>query len=122
MTFSWKPSKIALEEYATEKHSQDSFNNFKNLKPIFKENQDQSSKRVSRSIKYFKSPKNGNLNYIGDPCRRFVFAPACRGVTSKRSNGPGFGGAPKSILSADPSIFLNTQSTPDNLIDDGEVS
>ena len=74
---------------------------------------DQSSiKKVSRSIKNLPSAST----HFEDPCRRFVFAPACRGVTSKRSNE--FGKTPELSFP----VESYEESSPENLREDGEVS
>ena len=71
-----------------------------------------SIKKVSRSIKNLPSAST----HFEDPCRRFVFAPACRGVTSKRSNE--FGKTPELSFPAE----TYEESSLENQREDGEVS
>jgi hypothetical protein len=100
------------EQSAQQKHSQGNF-----IKSGTNEKQQVSSKRVSRSIRYHPPPTDWLFSYFEDPCRRFVFAPACRGVTSKRSLGPGIGGAPIAAASAGTSLPLTFQPSSDDDIE-----
>ena len=84
--------------------------------PDNKVKKDNSSKRVSRSIRYIPSVTTD----FEDPCRRFVFAPACRGVTSKRSNE--FGHAPKLSFAPKPILESNSNPSLEDLKEDLEVN
>ena len=84
--------------------------------PDNKVKKDNSSKRVLRSIRYIPSVSTD----FEDPCRRFVFAPACRGVTSKRSNE--FGLAPKLSFASKPFLQSNANPSLDDLKEGLEVT
>merc|ERR1711902_461974 len=58
--------------------------------------------------------------HFEDPCRRFVFAPACRGVTSKRSNE--FGKTPKLSFASKPFLQSNANPSLDDLKEGLETS
>ena len=113
----WKARITNTEQSAQQKHSQGNF-----IKSGTNEKQQVSSKRVSRSIRYHPPPTDWLFSYFEDPCRRFVFAPACRGVTSKRSLGPGIGGAPIAAASAGTSLPLTSQLSSDDDIEKIKVS
>jgi len=74
------------------------------------------NKRVLRSIRYIPSVSTD----FEDPCRRFVFAPACRGVTSKRSNE--FGLAPKLSFASKPFLQSNVNPSLEDLKEGLETS
>ena len=58
--------------------------------------------------------------HFEDPCRRFVFAPACRGVTSKRSNE--FGKTPILSFPAEQSEEISDNPSIDGLNESEEVN
>ena len=78
--------------------------------------------RTKRSVTIPHSLESPN-NDFENPCRRFVFAPKCRGVTSKRSGGLGNDGAPIPLTqSAQPVLQLNPEPFMLNESENWEVS